>query len=782
MKPAVFQSLKTTCSALALAMLVSCSAGQGGAGSAEDNVIVENSIKAQEALLLDLNQMRQLDWIAAEREEALLIQDNADGSKSLKLQFSPEVNTDDVFIRPDQPWDLTQYPDHNIAFDVENLEPISTQLYVGLEDINGKREERSVSLPAGFKGTVFFPITGPEARLEAGMWGVTDAWPSDDLRMTWRSKKKNELNPDEIAVFNFRTVGIIEKRDVLIENLRFRKNPERSHDWLAGIVDEFGQDTQSEFPLKISSTEELKALADAELAELAKEPIFDDRSKFGGYKNGPKLEATGYFRTEKVDGKWWMVDPEGYLFFSHGPANVRMANMTTITGIDFKDDSVRYVDPNEVTPEDSLGIIKVSDKVRESRYVTSPTRHNMFEWLPEYDDELADHYSYRRSTHVGPVKHGETYSFYRANLERRYGQTEPESYIRKWEEVTLDRMKSWGFTSFGNWVDPAFYPNEQVPYFANGWIIGDFKTLQPGIPRWSPMPDFFDPLFRERAEATISVIAEEVQGSPWCAGIFVDNEKAWGELEGSVIARYGVITDALSKNADESPAKTAFTVHLKDKYQTIDALNMAWETEISDWEAFEKSQTFETFTDAHIADLSRMLELLGEQYFEVVHSTLQKHLPNHLYMGARMANWGMPPEIIKASVKYSDALSFNIYEDGMQENNWAFLKEVDLPTVIGEFHIGTTADSGLPSPGIVSAYDQADRARKYKEYMETVLSHPNMVGAHWFQYLDEPLTGRAYDGENANIGFVNVADIPYPELIEAVKEVNKDIYSGRYEK
>ena len=48
-----------------------------------------------------------------------------------------------------------------------------------------------------------------------------------------------------------------------------------------------------------------------------------DRSKFGGWKDGPRLEATGYFRTEKVNGKWALVDPEGYLYFALGLANVR---------------------------------------------------------------------------------------------------------------------------------------------------------------------------------------------------------------------------------------------------------------------------------------------------------------------------------------------------------------------------------------------------------------------------------------------------------------------------
>jgi agarase len=49
------------------------------------------------------------------------------------------------------------------------------------------------------------------------------------------------------------------------------------------------------------------------------------------------------------------------------------------------------------------------------------------------------------------------------------------------------------------------------------------------------------------------------------------------------------------------------------------------------------------------------------------------------------------------------------------------------------------------------------------------------VGVHWFQYIDEPLTGR-FDGENYNIGFVDVTDTPYPELRDAARRVNNTIY------
>ena len=46
-----------------------------------------------------------------------------------------------------------------------------------------------------------------------------------------------------------------------------------------------------------------------------------------------------------------------------------------------------------------------------------------------------------------------------------------------------------------------------------------------------------------------------------------------------------------------------------------------------------------------------------------------------------------------------------------------------------------------------------------------------MIGAHWFQWLDEPVTGRP-DGENYNIGFVDVTDQPYPEMIAGAKLTN----------
>jgi hypothetical protein len=53
-----------------------------------------------------------------------------------------------------------------------------------------------------------------------------------------------------------------------------------------------------------------------------------------------------------------------------------------------------------------------------------------------------------------------------------------------------------------------------------------------------------------------------------------------------------------------------------------------------------------------------------------------------------------------------------------------------------------------------------------------------VVGAHWFQYQDQATTGRG-DGENYQIGLVDVCDRPYPETIRACREVGYRLYGIR---
>ena len=235
----------------------------------------------------------------------------------------------------------------------------------------------------------------------------------------------------------------------------------------------------------------------------------------------------------------------------------------------------------------------------------------------------------------------------------------------------------------------------------------------------------------------------------------------------------------LNVNAKQSPTKAEFVSLMKEKYQDISALNVNWQTNISSWQEFASGVVIHDIIEAVQADFSVMLYHYAKQYFAVVEQATAKHLPNHLYMGARFADWGMTPEIRQAASEHADVMSYNYYREGLNDDFWDFLAALDKPSIIGEFHNGAL-DSGLLNPGLIHTQSQHERGVKYQQYMKSVIDNPYFVGAHWFQYIDSPLTGRAYDGENYNVGFVNVADIPYQPLVNAAKEVNQQLYQRRF--
>jgi hypothetical protein len=93
--------------------------------------------------------------------------------------------------------------------------------------------------------------------------------------------------------------------------------------------------------------------------------------------------------------------------------------------------------------------------------------------------------------------------------------------------------------------------------------------------------------------------------------------------------------------------------------------------------------------------------------------------------------------------------------------------------LIGEYDFDSL-DAGLIS-AFVPVRNQHERGVGFSFYTEAAAAKPYMVGTHYFQYIDEPLTGRG-DGENSFNGFVNVCDRPYDELVKAARRSNEKIY------
>jgi beta-galactosidase GanA len=231
---------------------------------------------------------------------------------------------------------------------------------------------------------------------------------------------------------------------------------------------------------------------------------------------------------------------------------------------------------------------------------------------------------------------------------------------------------------------------------------------------------------------------------------------------------------ALASPADQ-PAKSAFVADLKAKYNFIGALNAAWGTSHTSWDDFAASTVLPS-RDQAATDLKAFYTRTAETYFRVVRDAIKESAPHQLYLGCRFA-WANP-RAAAAAAKYCDVVSYNLYQRSIA----TFIAEGagDVPLIIGEFHFGAL-DRGMFHTGLVPVADQADRAKAYSDYVRGALRHPQFVGTHWFQYQDQPTTGRVLDEENYQIGFVDIADTPYREMVESSRTIGLEMYRARLE-
>jgi hypothetical protein len=173
-----------------------------------------------------------------------------------------------------------------------------------------------------------------------------------------------------------------------------------------------------------------------------------------------------------------------------------------------------------------------------------------------------------------------------------------------------------------------------------------------------------------------------------------------------------------------------------------------------------------------------------EKYFELVRYRLKAAAPHKLYMGSRFDfHWypDMAPEfdaVVKLGARYCDVVSFNLYRYTLKD--LTLPEGADKPVIIGEYHIGAL-DRGLPHTGLRSAKDQRQRARAYYNYVSSCIANKFIVGCGWFQYSDQPYTARP-DGENYQIGFVDICDKPYDEIVAASRQIGGQLYQYRMER
>jgi hypothetical protein len=486
------------------------------------------------------------------------------------------------------------------------------------------------------------------------------------------------------------------------------------------MIDQFGQYRHKDWPGKTHDVTDLARRKDEEAADLTKHPGPADWDQYGGWKTGPQLAASGRFRVEKHEGRWWLVDPEGRLFWSQGMDSVGVhGNGTPITD-----------------------------------------REHWFTNLPDKDSPLGSFYHEARGAPMGYYqgKRHQEYNFMAANVLHKYGPNWEAEYA----ELCHRRLRSWGMNTIGNWSEPKILALRKTPYVAT--VHSGGRRLEGSKGYWGKFPDVFDPSFTAAVRQDMARQKGRAADDPWCLGCFVDNELSWNNDLSLAVA-------ALKSPADQA-AKRVFVDDLKAKYGTIEGLNKVWQTAHASWNALLETRD-PPDSDKARDDLAAFASKTAEQYFRICRDAVKEVAPQALYLGCRFALTN--DRAIRAAAKYCDVVSFNCYQPDL--TRFKLPPGIDRPVIIGEFHFGAL-DRGLFHAGLVPVRDQQARAKSYEKYIGSALAHPLIVGAHWFEFGDEPTTGRG-DGENYQCGFVDVCDTPYAETVAANRAMGAAMYRQR---
>lgn len=357
------------------------------------------------------------------------------------------------------------------------------------------------------------------------------------------------------------------------------------------------------------------------------------------------------------------------------------------------------------------------------------------------------------------------YSFGIANLIRAFGERWRES----WMELTELRMKAWGMNTIGNWSSDDFIRHSELPYV---YPMNDYPETAGSIFR-----DFPD-VFSDEYESNARAFAEQLlplREDRRLVGYFMRNEPHWAFVDGLNL------TEQMLRSPEPFASKARFAEWLRERYASVDRLNEAWGCAFGDFADIAGGATW--LDDpamkeqaGRAADFAAFNRLMIRRYVEIPAMYCKLADPHHLNLGMRYA-WVGSDDVLEGCEAF-DVFSINCYQMAPpREMIQRIGDHLGMPLMIGEFHFGA-ADAGMLAYGIRALATQEERGQAYRYFVEHAAGIPELIGVHYFQLNDQPVLGR-FDGENYQIGAVDVCQRPYRPFAQAMRESHGRMYGIR---
>lgn len=340
----------------------------------------------------------------------------------------------------------------------------------------------------------------------------------------------------------------------------------------------------------------------------------------------------------------------------------------------------------------------------------------------------------------------------KANLDKQFGSR------AKWAEAAISQMRERGFNGTGGWSDDAdLRATPQPMVYTPIWnFMSEYGKVRGGTYQESGHIGYpngcifaFDPQFPAFCDEYAAKHLPALKDDPWLLGHYSDNELPF----------YRKTLDNFLSLPPSDPGFKAATEWIAQRRASGKA-----SAEITD------------------ADRHAFLGFVADRYLTITSAAIKKYDPNHLTLGSRFNSYELDvAEVFEAAGRHLDLIAINYYRtwtpDQARMQRWT--EWSGKPFLITEWY-AKGMDSGYSNMSGAgwTVHTQKDRGYFYQNFALGLLEAKGCVGWHWFKYMDNDPDDQTTDpsNRNSNKGIVTIGFKPYLPLLDAMKELNTQIY------
>jgi hypothetical protein len=355
-----------------------------------------------------------------------------------------------------------------------------------------------------------------------------------------------------------------------------------------------------------------------------------------------------------------------------------------------------------------------------------------------------------------------------------------------WAVAQTVRFQAWGINTVGAFSDYPLFADSALAFTA-------FVKLS------DENTDFWDPAWARDVVAKLDAAARTYGNNKRMIGYFTDNELSWT----SILQAPGTAGEhyMLGKYLQHTSAgKAVLSKFLQRRYASVNAFAADFPDSHlrgDSWSALDDpgASLGSRATPGGQATAVAWAQVLARRYFSVTDKALRAADSHHMNLGVKFIAQTVPLVVLQEAARHVDVIAVDFYEPGpgaaefLQADSLPgsvlptaatlaqWYRATGRPILIAEFGY-RAADAGLPNsspPMLPVLANQHERAARVGNYLQCAFEAPYILGAHLFEFADEPAAGR-FDGENSNWGLVSEADDPYQEVADAFAAAHARAY------